>query len=109
MATVSAIDAQVDQAQEMEPEAEPEEGKELEKSAPVAAGAMTLEGDSVATCQLYLRLVGRIDAKAEEERAEQRLTQVRKLIATMEEARARPQYAQKVPLAKQTLDAQKVR
>ncbi|KAL5972219.1 Valine--tRNA ligase [Taenia solium] len=108
MATVSAIDAQVDRTQEMEPEAEAEEGKELEKSAPEPAEVMTLEGDSVATCQLYLRLVGRVDAKAEEERAEQRLTQIRKSIATMEEARARPQYAQKVPLAKQTLDAQKL-
>ncbi|KAL5105185.1 Valine--tRNA ligase [Taenia crassiceps] len=108
MATVSAIDARVDQAQEMEPEAEAEEGKEFEKSAPTVSGAMTFDSDSVATCHLYLRLVGRIDAKAEEERAEQRLRQIRKSIATMEEARVRPQYTQKVSLAKQALDAQKL-
>ncbi|EUB61231.1 Valyl-tRNA synthetase [Echinococcus granulosus] len=114
MMTVSEIDAHVvqspvgDESAEVEPEAEEGVEKELEKSASAAVGAMISEGNSVATCQLYLRLVGRIDARAEKVRAEQRLAQICKSITTLEEARARPQYAQKVPLAKQTLDAQKL-
>ncbi|VDM20927.1 unnamed protein product, partial [Hydatigera taeniaeformis] len=110
MATVSAIDAQVDHSSEIEPETEEGDEKELEESVPAVAvdRKMISEGDSVATCQLYLRLVGRIDARAEEERAEQRLGQIRKVIETMEKARAQPQYVQKVPIAKQTLDLQKL-
>ena len=110
MANVSALDAHTNQmsaatndaSEGLETEVEVEEGSEEVLVQKVDGG------DSVATCQLYLRLIGRIDAQAEIERAEQRVVQLRKSIEVLEEARARTQYAEKVPASKQILDAQKV-
>lgn len=116
MATVNAFDACVDEAAAGNEQAHCEVEGELEevgetaeeqKVADIAAGSQ--QAVSAVSCQLYLRLVGRIDVTAEIERAQQCVAQIQKSIGTLEEARSKPQYVEKVPQAKQALDAQKVR
>uniref|UniRef100_A0A5K3EV64 Valine--tRNA ligase, mitochondrial n=1 Tax=Mesocestoides corti TaxID=53468 RepID=A0A5K3EV64_MESCO len=110
MATVSATDALVAQAPPST-----DDGVAADESDLTEDGAVETEevpcndtDQPVATCQLYLRLVGLIDSKAEVARVNQRILQIRKSIDSLLTVRSRPQYSQKVPLAKQNLDLQKL-
>ncbi|KAM7538822.1 hypothetical protein Aperf_G00000051237 [Anoplocephala perfoliata] len=108
MATVNTFDARVNEAGnesgEVEGELEEIGDAAEEQKTPVIPSQTFL----AATCQLYLRLAGRIDVISEVKRTLQRVAQVEKSISALEDTRARPQYAAKVPQAKQILDAQKL-
>ncbi|BHF80648.1 hypothetical protein SprV_0702377600 [Sparganum proliferum] len=114
MATVSATDACVEEQPATEATGENEQGEEQamaaedeeeEAAAATPGAALPLV---VPTCQLYLRLAGLIDAKAEVERTEQRVAQLRKSIEALQKVRSRPEYTVKVPQTKQAADAAKL-
>lgn len=111
MTTVNAFDARVDEATSgaEQAEGELEEVGETTQEQKISDTDDALQQSfSSVTCQLYLRLAGHIDAAVEIERAQQRVAQIQKSINTLEETRSKPQYAEKVPQAKQAFDAQKL-
>ncbi len=112
MATVSASDAKVDQPPANNNTGDDEEGadeEEGDEASPKESGEEASLPLAGATCQLYLRLAGLIDAQAEIAKAQTRIALLEKTTSQLNRDRARPQYAQKVPLTKQAADAQKVR
>nr|CDS31133.1 valyl tRNA synthetase [Hymenolepis microstoma] len=111
MTTVNAFDARVDEAASGAEQAEgelEEVGETMQEQKISDTDDASQQPFSSVTCQLYLRLVGHIDAAVEIERAQQRVAQIQKSINTLEETRSKSQYAEKVPQAKQALDAQKL-
>lgn len=113
MATVNALDAAVNEASEAtggEVEGDVEEvgAEPTSTENPAESQHQQAATISAVTCQLYLRLVGRINVAAEIERANQRMAQIKKAISTLEESRSKPQYFEKVPQSVQNSDAQKV-
>lgn len=85
-----------------------EDDIEAEDDQAEQAEAISSTGVAGVTCQLYLRLAGLIDTKAEVARAKQNIAKLALSIDTLLKARARPEYSQKVPVTKQMADAQKV-